>query len=240
MANEEIIDYMMLKRKQMQLDMLNPPKSDIKFTISDKYPHDEHQHDESNDIVYDNNDDNTCCTAKNNICENQQVVSHYNEKREDNLLETINELLNQNTVLYQTQITENTNLITQNNNLDKPCYEEDKLENKFEDKTYQLEGNMPIKNEQQNKKTDNTQTDNTQTDNTQIDNTIKKSDPEPPPINALTKLTVSERNTMLQKLYLKAKRNVLENYPNETDQEKINKLIRDECDYLLNEYIEMN
>jgi hypothetical protein len=67
---------------------------------------------------------------------------------------------------------------------------------------------------------------------------FKTPDTEPPVINALTKLTFSERNDMLQKLYLKAKRNIIENYPTEMNQEKINELIREECNNLLNEYIE--
>ena len=68
---------------------------------------------------------------------------------------------------------------------------------------------------------------------------FKTPDLEPPAINALTKLQPSERNKLLEKMFLKAKKNITELCPNKTKNE-LNKLIRDECDRLLQKYIEEN
>ena len=68
---------------------------------------------------------------------------------------------------------------------------------------------------------------------------FKTPDLEPPAINALTKLQPSERNKLLEKMFLKAKKNITELCPNKTKSE-LNKLIRVECDRLLQKYIEEN
>jgi hypothetical protein len=56
----------------------------------------------------------------------------------------------------------------------------------------------------------------------------------------LTNLSPSERYALLEKLYIKAKKNVTEYCPNEKDSKKIEILIRNECDRLLQEWIEEN
>ncbi len=297
-------EYIMQRRKQMQEDMKHPPKSKIKFTLSaDSGQTAKPNDDLINSSDYETVDEETVneetvdeeTVDEETVDEetvNEETVNEETVNEETVDEETVDEeTVNEETVNEETVNEENTSNIDKLSHRTKSMLEE--REDNLADMVAKLSSLHTDEKELKDNENDTTATENdttatendtpatendtpatendtpatendipaTENDIPATENDIKSNvnfnpvegtmnnapkvvfktpDAEPPNINALTRLSVSERNRLLERLYMQAKNNINEQCHNIKNKQKIQKLIREECNRLLQDYIDMN